>query len=48
VDAALSDDRRVLYQALLASPYVHNMEAAGAIMDELLVAHADHMPRFGR
>jgi 6-phospho-beta-glucosidase len=47
VDAALSGDRKLLYQALLTSPYVHDMTAVGAIMDELLVAHADHMPQFG-
>ncbi len=48
VDAALSGDKRVLYQALLACPYVHDMKAAKAIMDELLVAHADYMPQFKR
>jgi 6-phospho-beta-glucosidase len=46
VDAALTGDKRLLYQALLASPYVHDMGAARAIMDELLVAHADYMPQF--
>ena len=46
VDAALTGDRRVLYQALLASPYVHDMKAAKEIMDELLVVHADLMPQF--
>jgi 6-phospho-beta-glucosidase len=46
VDAALSGDERLLYQALLTSPYVHDMQAAKAIMEELLVAHADHMPQF--
>jgi 6-phospho-beta-glucosidase len=48
VDAALSGDKKVLYQALLASPYVHDMGAAKKIMDELLVAHADLMPQFKR
>ena len=46
VDAALTGDKKVLYQALLASPYVHDMQAAMQIMDELLVAHADYMPQF--
>jgi len=46
VDAALSGDKSLLYQALLASPYVHDMKAARAIMDELLVAHAGYMPQF--
>jgi 6-phospho-beta-glucosidase len=46
VDAALNGDKKVLYQALLASPYVHDMQAAKTIMDELLVAHAEYMPQF--
>jgi 6-phospho-beta-glucosidase len=46
VDAALSGDKKVLYQAILASPYVHDMHAARQIMEELLVAHADVMPQF--
>lgn len=46
VDAALSGDKKILYQALLACPYVHDMKAAKTIMDELLVAHADYMPQF--
>ncbi|MHB1319120.1 MAG: family 4 glycosyl hydrolase [Anaerolineae bacterium] len=46
VDAALSGDKKVLYQAILASPYVHDMKAARQIMEELLVAHADLMPQF--
>jgi len=46
VDAALSGDKKILYQALLASPYVHDMKAAREIMEELLVAHRDLMPQF--
>jgi len=46
VDAALSGDKDLLYQALLASPYVHDMKAAKKTMDELLVAHAEYMPKF--
>ena len=46
VDAALSGDRNILYQALLACPYVHDMEAAEKIMDELFEAHAEYMPQF--
>jgi 6-phospho-beta-glucosidase len=48
VDAALSGDKDILYQALLASPYVHDMKAAKGIMDELLVAHAPYMPQFAQ
>lgn len=46
VDAALSGGRDILYQALLACPYVHDMNAAKAMMDELLKAHAEYMPQF--
>jgi len=47
VDAALSGDKNLLYQAVLASPYVHDMKAAKTIMEELLKAHAQYMPQFG-
>jgi len=46
VDAALSGDKDLLYRAILASPYVHDMKAAKKIMEELLVAHAEYMPQF--
>ena len=46
VDAALSGDKEMLYQALLACPYVHDMKAAEQIMDELLKAHSEYMPQF--
>jgi len=46
VDAALSGDVKLLYQALLACPYVHDLDAARATMDELLRAHTEYMPQF--
>jgi len=46
VDAALSGDKNLLYQALLACPYVHDMKAAKEIMDELMEAHKEYMPQF--
>jgi len=46
VDAALSGDKDLLYQALLACPYVHDMKTAKDIMDELMEAHKDFMPQF--
>jgi 6-phospho-beta-glucosidase len=46
VDAALSGDKHMLFQALLAAPYVHDMKAAKDIMDELMEAHKDFMPQF--
>jgi 6-phospho-beta-glucosidase len=48
VNAALSGDKNLLYQAILASPYVHDMKAAERIMKELLVAHSKYMPQFKR
>jgi len=36
----------MLYQALLACPYVHDMNTAKQIMDELLQAHSEYMPQF--
>ena len=46
VDAALTGDKNLLYQAILASPYVHDMKVAEKIMKELLAAHAEYMPQF--
>lgn len=46
VDAALSGDKGLLYEAILASPFVHDMKAAKKIMNELLLAHAEYMPQF--
>ena len=46
VDAALSGDKDLLYQAILACPYVHDGKAAKKIMEELLIAHAEYMPQF--
>jgi 6-phospho-beta-glucosidase len=46
VDAALNGDKNLLYQAILASPYVHDMQAARKIADELLSAHKPYLPQF--
>jgi len=46
VDAALSGDKDLLYQAILACPYVHDSKAAKKIMEELLTAHAEYIPQF--
>jgi len=48
VDAALSGDKDLLYQAVLASPYVHDLRAAKVTIEELLKAHAQYMPQFRR
>jgi 6-phospho-beta-glucosidase len=46
VDAALSGDRDVLLQALLAHPWVRSTRDAEKMRDELLAAHAAHLPQF--
>jgi len=46
VDAALGGGKDVLYQAILACPYVHDMNVAKSIMNELLEAHSEYMPQF--
>jgi alpha-galactosidase len=46
VDAALSGDKDILYQALLACPYVIDTVPAKKIMNKLLVAHSELMPQF--
>jgi len=46
VDAALCGDKYLLYQALLACPYVHDMKVAKDIMDELMGVHKEYMPQF--
>lgn len=46
VDAALTGDKDILYQAILACPYVIDTIPAKKIMDELLVAHSEFMPQF--
>jgi alpha-galactosidase len=46
VDAALSGDRALALQALLADPLVPSVEAAAGMLEEALVAHAPYLPRF--
>ena len=46
IDAALSGDRPLALQALLADPLVPSVEAATAMLDEALAAHAPLLPRF--
>jgi alpha-galactosidase len=45
VDAALTGDRRLALQALLADPLVRDLESAKAMLDDALEAHAEHLPR---
>jgi alpha-galactosidase/6-phospho-beta-glucosidase family protein len=44
VDAALTGNRRLALQALLADPLVYDIESARGMLDEAIVAHAEHLP----
>jgi alpha-galactosidase len=46
VDAALTGDRALALQALLADPLVPSVETATAMLDEALETHATHLPWF--
>jgi alpha-galactosidase len=46
IDAALSGDRTLALQALLADPLVPSVEAAEGMLDEALAVHAPYLPRF--
>jgi alpha-galactosidase/6-phospho-beta-glucosidase family protein len=46
VDAALSGDRTLALQALLADPLVPSVEAAEGMLEDALAAHAAFLPRF--
>jgi len=46
VDAAMTGDRNLAIQAMLADPMVPSIEIAKAMLDELIEAHAEHLPRF--
>jgi alpha-galactosidase/6-phospho-beta-glucosidase family protein len=46
VRAALEGDRHLALQAMVNDPLVHDLPKAEAILDELLAAHADYLPRF--
>jgi 6-phospho-beta-glucosidase len=46
IDAALSGSRKAALQALLAHPLVRDYDVAAPMLDELLAAHAAHLPNF--
>jgi alpha-galactosidase len=46
VDAALTGDRDLAFQAMLADPMVTNIQDAESMLGELLAAHAGHLPQF--
>ena len=46
VEAAIKGDRQLALQAMFNDPLVKDLEAAKAILNELLVAHAEYLPQF--
>ena len=46
VQAAVSGDRGIALQALLANPLVRELDVARPLLDELLAANREHLPRF--
>jgi alpha-galactosidase len=46
IDAALSGDRTLALQALLADPLVPSVETAETMLDQALETHAPYLPRF--
>jgi len=46
VDAALSGDRNLVLQAILAHPWVSSIQQAEGISDEMFSAHAAYLPQF--
>jgi len=46
VEAAINGDRQVALQAMLLDPLVPSVEIAESVLDELLEAHEDYLPRF--
>ena len=46
VEAAVKGDRRSALQAMFNDSLVNNLENAHKILDELLAAHAEHLPQF--
>jgi alpha-galactosidase len=46
MESALTGDRQMALQAMLLDPLVPSVEVAEAMLDELLEAHEDNLPRF--
>jgi alpha-galactosidase len=46
VEAAINGDRQLAGQAMLLDPLVPSLEIAEAMLDELLEAHEENLPRF--
>ena len=48
IDAAMSGDRSVALRALLTNPLVSDFDRAAGMLDAILDANRDHLPRFAR
>jgi len=46
MESAMNGDRQLALQAMLLDPLVPSLEIAEAMLDELLEAHEEHLPRF--
>jgi len=46
IDAALSGDRKLVYQAMHVSPQVHNKEIVEEMADALIAANQSYLPQF--
>lgn len=46
IEAAVNGDRRAALLALVANPLVPSARVARALLDDLLEAHAEHLPQF--
>ncbi len=46
VDAAVTGDRAIALQSLLADPVINDIETAESILDEYLAVHAEWLPQF--
>jgi 6-phospho-beta-glucosidase len=46
VQAAISGDRRLLYEALLAHPLGPKMPQIPAVLEDLLQTHKKYLPQF--
>lgn len=46
VEAALTGDKQLLLQALIANPMVHSLSRAKKVCDEMLTAHKSFLPQF--
>jgi 6-phospho-beta-glucosidase len=48
IKAAVTGDRGAALQALVANPLVPSASVAKAVLDDLLAAHAEHLPQFAQ